>query len=115
MKNTPQAYSSEIELSDASLAELESTLRTLKSIKIAQKRAGKKGIQSAISKNTQSIRVEIPVGTDTKIAVEFAEKVTGKSGNFISVTENPRMAAGIRVFDGDALYDGSFKNIVQKI
>ena len=115
MKNEQNATSSEIELSNASLAELESTLRTLRSIKIAQKRAGKKGVQSVISKNTQTIRVEIPFGTDQNTALEFAEKVTGKTGTKISIIENPRMTAGIRVFDGDALYDGSFQNIIQKI
>jgi hypothetical protein len=93
VKNESNVYSSAIELSDASLPELESTLRTLRSIKIAQKRAGKKGVQSVISKNIQTIRVEIPVGTDKIFAIHFAEKVTGKSGQSISVIENPRMTA----------------------
>lgn len=70
-------------------------------------------MQSLISGNLQDVRVEIPVGTNTDDARKFATKLLGNTT--MKIVENPKLHAGIRVFQGDTLYDGSLASLVRKI
>lgn len=72
---------------------------------------------SVISANSQGdlqdVRVEIPVGSNAESAREFVTKLLGHSD--MKIIENPKIHAGIRVFQGDTLYDGSLASLVQNI
>lgn len=93
----------------ASLTELQNILRELKQMRSIRKQAGKKSLSQT------GIRVELPVGTDTSSADGLLKKLSLLGEPDIVYSENPKLVAGIRVFIGDMLYDGSFTTLTQKI
>jgi hypothetical protein len=93
----------------ADLTELQKILRELKQMRSIRKQAGKKSLSQT------GIRVELPVGTDRKSADGLLKKLSLEGKSEIVYIENPKLIAGIRIFIGDMLYDGSFTTLTQKI
>ncbi len=93
----------------ASLTDLENMLRELRQMRAIRKQAGKKTISQT------EIRVELPVGSEKSSADGLLKKLSLVNKSDMVYTENPKLIAGIRVFIGDTLYDGSFTTLTQNI
>lgn len=93
----------------ASLTELQNILKELRQMRSIRKQAGNKSLSQT------GIRVELPVGTERSSADGLLKKLSLEGKSDIVYIENPKLIAGIRIFIGDMLYDGSFATLTQKI
>ena len=104
------------DLSKLTLPELQKLLKELRSIRTATRRTGKAGLAyTAQTTGTHSIRVELPIGTEQTAAVGLLTKLGVSPDQKVIYTESPKLKAGIRIFIGDSLYDGSLTTLTQKI
>jgi hypothetical protein len=91
------------------LKDLETMLRELRQMRAIRKQAGKKTLSQT------GIRVELPVGTEKSAADGLLKKLDITDASEIAYVESPKLIAGIRIFIGDTLYDGSFTTLTQNI
>lgn len=93
----------------SNLKELQTLLKELKQMRSMRKQAGKKLLSPS------GVRVELPVGSERSSADNILKKLSLEKETDIIYIENPKLIAGIRIFIGDTLYDGSFATLTQKI
>jgi hypothetical protein len=104
------------DLDKLTLPELQKLLRELRSVRTATRRTGKAGLAyTAQTTGTHSIRVELPIGTEQVAANGLLAKLGVSPDQEVTYTESPKLKAGIRIFIGDSLYDGSLTTLTQKI
>lgn len=105
--NQSETFASHIQKS--SLKELQIILKELKQLRSIRKQAGNKSLSQS------GVRVELPVGSERSSADHILKKLALEKESDIIYIENPKLIAGIRIFIGDTLYDGSFATLTQKI
>jgi hypothetical protein len=104
------------DLSKLTLPELQKLLRELRSVRTATRRTGKAGLAyTAETTGAHSVRVELPVGSPKTAATRLLSSLGVTSDTTVTYKESSKLTAGIRVFIGDSLYDGSLTTLTQKI
>lgn len=91
------------------MTELQTMLKDLRQVRIVRKQAGRKAF------NQTGVRVELPVGSDKSSADALLKKLEISDKTVVEYIEKPKLIAGVRVFIGDSLYDGSFTTLTQNI